>query len=147
MGTIFGFHRFSRSAARCGLIVLGVCLGAAGPALALECPAPQKLTGPGVLRETQAQINDTATLLATGDVGNRVPMIVADLRKRYPGVENAEVVNYLMAAYCPIVAALSGLSDAEKQARMDRFVSQLTQFIYSAAGSGRVARLHGRTAG
>jgi hypothetical protein len=114
---------------------LAVVLGLAGPAFALECPAAQKLTRPGVLQETQAQINNVANLLATGDVGNRVPAIIADLRRRYPGVENAEVVNYLMAAYCPIVARLSGLSDAEKQARMDRFVSQLSQIVYSAAGA------------
>ena len=38
----------------------------------------------------------------------------------YPGVANAEVLNYLMAAYCPVVARLAALGDAQKRARMDR---------------------------
>ena len=55
-----------------------------------------------------------ATLLATGDDANRIRVIVDDLRARYPGVENAEIVNYLMGAYCPLVAQLSGLGEQEK---------------------------------
>jgi len=111
-------------------IAAALGLALAGPALALTCPAPQPLTRPGVLRETPTQITVASTLLATGDDANRIAVLVADLRARYPGVENAEIVNYLMAAYCPIVARLSGLDETEKQARMDRFVSQLTQIIY-----------------
>jgi hypothetical protein len=56
----------------------------AGPALALDCPAPQPLTRPGVLKETATQIAVTATLLTTGDNANRIAVIVADLRARYP---------------------------------------------------------------
>jgi hypothetical protein len=109
--------------------VAALCLAAAGPALALECPVPQPLTRPGVLRETPAQIADVSSLLATGDTGNRIRMVVTDLRARYPGVQNAELINYLMAAYCPGVAQLSGPGEQEKQARMDRFVSQLAEII------------------
>jgi hypothetical protein len=95
------------------------------PVFALECPAPQPLSRPGVLRETQTQTQYVADLLATGDDDNRIRVIVNDLRARYPSVENAELVNYLMAAYCEIVARLSGLGEQEKQARMDHFVTQL----------------------
>ncbi len=111
-----------------------LCLSVlAGPALASGCPVPHPLTRPGVLKETPAQITALSQLLAKGDLVNRVPEIVADLRRRYPGVESAEVTNYLMAAYCPIIAALTGLGEAEKQARMDRFASQLTRIIYAGA--------------
>ena len=99
-------------------------------ALALECPAPQALTRPGVLKETPAQVQRVAELLATGDDDNRIRVIVDDLHARYPDVQNAEIVNYLMGAYCPVVAQLSGLNEQEKQARMDRFVSQLSRLIY-----------------
>ena len=77
------------------------------------------------------QTERLADLSATGDVGNRIPVIVGDLRKRYPGVENAEVMNYLETAFCPIVAGLTGLSDAEKPARMYRFVFGIRLKIYS----------------
>jgi hypothetical protein len=113
-----------------GLAALGIGLASAVPALALTCPAPQPLTRPGVLKETPSQTAVASALLASGDDANRIGVIVADLRARYPGVENAEIVNYLVTADCPVVAKLSGLSDAEKQTRMDRFVQQLTQFIY-----------------
>ncbi len=109
-----------------GLVVLGFCPASAG---AFECPAPQDQHGPGLLGETPAQVHGTASLLASGDAGNRVPEIVADLRKRHPGVQNAEIMNYLVAAYCPVVARLSGLGDAEKQSQVDQFAEQAGQVV------------------
>ena len=94
-----------------------------------ECPTPQDVHGPGVLTETSAQIQRTADLLASSDASNRVPEIVADLRKRYPGVRNAELVNYLVTAYCPVVGRLSGLSDAERKSRVDRFATQVSHVV------------------
>lgn len=105
-------------------------LGLAVPASALECPVPQKLAQPGVLKETQAQIDQTAKSLSSGDIGAHVQSVISDLRRRYPNVENAELANYVIAAYCPTVASLSGLSDAQKKSRMDAFVSQLMQSLY-----------------
>ena len=79
------------------LAVLGLCLMPSAPARAFECPAPQDRQGSGTLKETPAQVRKTASLLASGDEGNRVPEIVAELRKRHPGVRNTELVNYLVA--------------------------------------------------
>jgi hypothetical protein len=135
--TVFG--RPDSRAIGIAVLLLAACTVLAAPTHALECPAPQPLTRPGVLRETPAQIAGMSNLLATGDVSNRVTVIVRDLRARYPGVENAELMNYLMAAYCPIVARLSGLGETEKQARMDSFVSQITQLIYSASNPAQPA--------
>jgi hypothetical protein len=100
------------------------------PASALECPVPQKLAGPSVLNETQAQIEAAAKILSSGDLGVEVQVIIADLRRRYPTVENAELVNYIISAYCPVVATLPALSEAEKKARLGAFVSQLMGKIY-----------------
>ena len=109
--------------------VAALGLAVAGPALALECPAPQPLTRPGILQETPAQRAQVSTLLAGDETDNQIRVVVKDLRARYPGVENAELINYLMAAYCPGLARLTGLGEQENQARMDRFVSQLAQII------------------
>ncbi len=104
-------------------------LAAPVAARALECPMPEPLKRPGVLRETDRQIAELTAVLASGDAQNHVPIIVADLRRRYPGITNAELVNYLLTAYCPAVARLSGLSDAEQQARADRFARQIRAMI------------------
>ena len=113
----------------CIVVVASLALAPMTRALALECPAPQPLTRPGIIKESPTQIATVENLLATGDDDNRIHIIMNDLRARYPGVENTEIINYLMSGYCRVVAQLSGLDDQEKQARMDRFVSRLSQMI------------------
>ncbi len=114
-------------------------------ASALECPAPQPLTRPGVLKETPSQIHALSNLLASGDGENRIAVTVADLRARYPGVENAEIVNYLMAAECPVVAKLGGLGEQEKRARLDRFASETAKIVYRHADFPAVLKHAGGT--
>jgi len=122
--------RLRLRAAGIALLVLAACLAPAVPAHALECPVPQPLKRPGVLQETQAQIAAVAKQLAAGDASDRVPTIIADLRARYPTAENAEIINYLLTAYCPVVAALPGLNESQKQAQVQSFAAQLMQQIY-----------------
>ena len=109
-------------------LLAGSCLGA--PALALECPAAQEVAKPGVLQETPAQIEATGKMLSRGDLGRQTKAIIADPRSRFPNAENAELANYIVSAYCPVVHRLIGLSEAEKKARLDQFVRQLMQNIY-----------------
>ncbi|WP_431285525.1 hypothetical protein ACQW02_12250 [Humitalea sp. 24SJ18S-53] len=104
------------------MAVLGLAC-AALPAAALDCPIPQPNATAGVIREPAAQIDRLAGLLGTGDVANRVPDIVRDLRQRYPAAGSADIVNYLVTAYCPVVNQLTGLGEAEKQARLAAFSS------------------------
>jgi hypothetical protein len=99
-------------------------------ASALECPAPQPLTRPGILKETPTQIHALSNLLESGDGENRIALTVADLRARYPGIENAEIVNYLMTAECPVVAKLERLGEQEKRARLDRFAGETAKIVY-----------------
>jgi hypothetical protein len=102
-------------------------------ASAFECPIPQPLAQPGVLKETSAQINRLSNLLASGDDENRIVVTVDDLRARYPGIENAEIVNYLIAADCPVVAKIDGLGEQGKQARLDRFGSIAAKIVYQGS--------------
>jgi len=99
-------------------------------AQSLKCPMPHTLNSPGVLKESPAQIAETGGFLASGDSVNRAPEVVADLRNRYPGVADAEIENYLVTAYCPVVAKLDGLSVAAQQARVDRFAHQASVAVY-----------------
>lgn len=122
--------RLRLRAAATALLVLAAWLALVFPAHALECPVPQPLARPGVLRETPAQIATVGKQLATGDVVTQIAAIVADLRARYPKVENAELVNYLVTAYCPVAAGMPGLNDSQRRAQVETFASQVMQQIY-----------------
>ena len=115
--------------ARGGGIALMASCSLAAPALALDCPDPQNLASPGVLQETPAQIEATARILSAGDLEKKTWAVIADLRQRYPKAENAELANYLVTAYCPVINA-APLSETEKKARMDEFVKQLMDKVY-----------------
>jgi len=74
-----------------------------------------------VLKETEQQQKQLSRLLASGDVENRLGEIVADLRKRHPEASRVEVIDYLVGAYCPAVAAMPGVSDEEKTQKVRSF--------------------------
>jgi hypothetical protein len=99
----------------------------ATPCMALECPAPEPAGTPDAIQETPAQISELSQVLASGDLGNRIPVLVHSLRSRHPNAATGDLVNYLVTAYCPIVNGLTGLSEGEKQARLSAFVSQVVQ--------------------
>jgi hypothetical protein len=116
---------------RVATLAAAVLLGSAAlPAFALDCPKPQPTAKPGILKETPAQMTAVGKQLASGDTFNAIASTTADLRIRYPGVENAEVVNYLVTAYCPAVAADSKLSEAQKKAAVDAFAAQVMRQVY-----------------
>ena len=121
--------RFLSRASSVAPFALAACIVSAAQASAFECPVPQKLAHPGVLKETPTQIAVAAKFLESAPSNVTVPLVEADLRARYPGVENAEVINYIVTAYCPVVNDMK-VSDADKQARMSRFVQDLMQMTY-----------------
>jgi hypothetical protein len=123
------FFRFFSRASWAAPIALAACIASTAQASAFECPAPQKLARPGVLKETSTQVAVVGQFLASGESSKTVPLVEADLRARYPNVENAEMINYIITAYCPVVNDMK-IGDAEKQARMSRFVRDLMQMTY-----------------
>jgi hypothetical protein len=60
--------------------------------------------------------------------GNRLGELMADLRKS--GMKPALIVDHLIGAYCPLVAADSTLSDAQKTDRVLRFAHAVTGLAY-----------------
>jgi hypothetical protein len=119
---------------RAGSVMRGVATAAlllsSAPCMALECPSPQPAGTAGAIQETPAQISELSQVLASGDLGNRIPVFVHSLRSRHPNVPTGDLVNYLVTAYCPVVNSLTGLSNGEKQARLSAFVSQVVQAAY-----------------
>ncbi len=112
------------------LVAAALLAASAFPALALDCPKPQPTAKPGILKETPAQMAAVGKQLTGGDTFNAIASAAADLRIRYPGVESAEVVNYLVTAYCPAVAANNKLSEAQKKSAVDGFAAQVMRQVY-----------------
>lgn len=69
-------------------------------ARALECPVPHPEATGSALRETPVQIANYSAILAKGDTGNAVGVIIAELRRKHPDATTAEIVNFMVAAYC-----------------------------------------------
>jgi hypothetical protein len=99
------------------------CLAPAGGAL---CGIGVPAGALGAIQETPAQISELSQVLASGDLGNQILVFVRGLHSRHPDAPTGELVNYLVTAYCPVVNSLTGLSDGEKQGRMDAFITQVT---------------------
>ncbi len=111
-------------------LALGALVGVSGPARAFECPEPQPTAKTGVIKETPAQIAELAPALSGADIVGEVPRFVEALRKRYPAAKPAELVNYLLTAYCPAVQKAGGLTDAQKAARVDDFSKAVLAVLY-----------------
>lgn len=100
---------------------------AAGP---FECPAKPL---------EAAQAAKIKALLPAGDAFDNVARMndaVTSLKAQ--GVSTTLVIDNLIAAYCPMVAAETGLSDAQKAARVNRFVARITRTVYSLDGADAV---------
>ena len=108
-------------------------------AIAFECPRTEK-TGPGVLQETKRdeQAQALSQMLASGNVEDAIGVYVNDLQKRYPQASDTELVNYLVGAYCPVVASMSDLSDAQKTGCVEHFAATAFLFRLMAIASEKV---------
>jgi hypothetical protein len=112
------------------ILALGAWAALAGSAAALECPRPQPLAKPGVLAETPGDIAILSTALVAGHDPQKIREIVDGLRQEHPGVEPAEIMNYLIAAYCPVAAKAAGLTEAQRQTMVDQFVIEARSLVY-----------------
>jgi len=107
------------------VLVAGLALGSGlTGASALECPKLQALSG------SDATLPDLTQQLSSKDVLSQVPGILGSLKEKYPGVSKPMLVNYLIAAYCPVVNAETGLSDEEKMARVREFADKAISLAY-----------------
>ena len=108
------------------LAVVGLCWS--HQAGAFECPRPEK-TSPGVLQETKQDEQSLAQMFAGGDIENKIGIAVANLQRNYPQASDTEMVNYLVGAYCPVVARMTGLSETQKTAKVEHFAATLFELL------------------
>jgi len=96
-----------------------------GHAGALDCPKVGAGAVPDLLADS-AQVK----LVTSGnsvDVANEIYDLINRLQIEKPDLSYAELTNVLIAAYCPVVANMPGLSAAEKWHRMQQFDALLRQ--------------------
>ncbi len=97
---------------------------------ALTCPEPQENASAGVLKETSEDIEKLSMLLQGGAAGNEVNEIVFNLKKKYPAATSAEVVNYMITAYCPVLAQNKDFTEQQARERLDEFAEEVRK-IYA----------------
>jgi hypothetical protein len=105
--------------------VVGAQVGLAQPGSAFECPEPQPQGVPGVIAESPQEIAELSALFRAGDLENRLEVAAHELKRKYPKADKAELTNYMVTAYCPIIAADRDLSELEKRERLDQFSEQV----------------------
>jgi hypothetical protein len=126
------------SMGRLGIIlasaVMMLSVGASGANAEFVCPLPQK-GAPGVLPESEAKIKELSGLLSSGDLDNRIHLIITNLRRDFPKADDAAIVNYLVTAYCPVVDAES-IGDDAKTEKVNGFSSEVLRIIASQSSGG-----------
>lgn len=107
-----------------GVLALLTLFAASSSLHAIECPVAHATTTRSATKESKQRIKEYARLMAKQ--GRReVPMIVASLKKRYPKASDAEITNYLVTLYCPVLDKNDALSDEQKTNQLTTYSSQL----------------------
>lgn len=106
-------------------------VGAAGTeaARAFDCPA----VGSSLIPQAMAT-NAQASLMAAGggaDLDNKIRELVTQARGQQ--LSDTQITNMLVAAYCPAVANMAGLTDAQKRTRLTAFSERLEDALASPA--------------
>jgi mono/diheme cytochrome c family protein len=94
---------------------------------AFDCPAVGSAPVPGVLAD-RAQVAFLANAQGT-DMENKIDELVSSIRQNQPGISDAALTDAMNAAYCPLVASQSGLTYAQKRARLAAFNTHLQEQV------------------
>jgi hypothetical protein len=107
------------------MLIAGVSLGfAPAGAWALECPAPQQLGDSATVPP------DLTRQLSSDDVLEQVPGILGALHQQFPNATKQQLVDYLIAAYCPVVKGDAEADEDEKKAELKEFADSLIAVEY-----------------
>jgi hypothetical protein len=101
-------------------------------AAAFTCPE----TSGAAMPATTPSLNNLYSGATDATASNRLGEVMADLRKS--GLKPSLIVDHLLGAYCPLVAADNSLSDKQKTDRVRRFAQQVTGLAYMPSDSGEV---------
>ncbi|MGB8187424.1 MAG: hypothetical protein WCF37_20595 [Pseudolabrys sp.] len=116
--------RWKRVAFAILLSGLSICLPARGQAAGLDCPE----MGPGAVPTLLTDLQAKLVVSGNGvDLANEISDLINKLQIEKPNISYAELTNVIVAAYCPVVANMPGLTASEKWSRMRQFETVLQQ--------------------
>jgi hypothetical protein len=101
-------------------------------AAAFTCPDTSGATTAGKAPSLDGLYSGATDATASHRLGE----LMADLRKS--GLKPSLIVDHLVGAYCPLVAADNSLSDKQKTDRVRRFAQQVTGLAYMPSDAGEV---------
>lgn len=94
----------------------------------LTCPEAQITGAPGLLKETPRQIQASRSELGQGRE-SEISRAAASIRARHPDASSGEIVNYLVAAYCPTVSASATSDLAAKREALRKFSMRVRKVV------------------
>jgi mono/diheme cytochrome c family protein len=97
------------------------------------CPHVSGTGGNAALTDPGNGLLEMMTGATPATLPNRTRALVAALKASNSSITDAEVTNYLVAAYCPVIANQSGLTHAEKQAALQDFIAGAQPLIAAPA--------------
>lgn len=106
------------------LALSALALSGCGKPADLECPVPQLRGADGVLKDTSQDIAAYGARFQSGYGGNAIAEAIAAVRQQYPGASNAEITDFLVAAYCPI-ARQNAVGASAQKASLQQFEAAL----------------------
>lgn len=92
-------------------------------AQALDCPKPQPLDASGKAPALAADLGSPQIL-------NQIPGLLAALHSQFPSASKPQLVDYLVASYCPVVKADGKLSAQEQDAKVKLFADAAVAAAY-----------------
>lgn len=87
------------------------------------CPHVSSTGGSGALADPGNGMMAMMEGVTPQTLPNRMRIMVATLRANDAGISDTDITNDLIAAYCPVVAATPGLTDAQKHAALQNFIA------------------------
>jgi mono/diheme cytochrome c family protein len=100
---------------------------------AFGCPHVSPAGGNAALADPGNGLMDMMTGATPETLPNRTRALVAALRASNSSISNTDLTNYLVAAYCPVIANRSGLSKAQMQTALQDFIAGAQPIINAPA--------------
>jgi hypothetical protein len=95
----------------------------------LACPVSHMSEGPHILRETPATMAHVSSVLSSGGAA-AAPDVIATVKKHHPRATKSEIMNFLVTAYCPVVAGRTGLTKARQRQELLHFDRTVERLLY-----------------
>jgi hypothetical protein len=106
--------------------LFGFLASCSHPENSLQCPLPESSVVGSMLGETQTQITIVGERLGAGRE-NDIATAIASVRARHPKATISEIVNYLIAGYCPKIKADRTLDLTGKQGALRSFSARVSK--------------------